>query len=305
MEYRTKVTLASTLLAVLTLTAVLGWAFSQQAVVARQAEEPLLAGYQISDVTGLEIGNGVSLKKDKTWTLTYQGKSYPASADRVETYLKTLSSLRRERLATRDGDGKAFGLESGFRTLKVVGAAGKPVADLQVGSTNDLGDKAYVRFSGTKEVWQTDSGFSRTLDMDFNTWADLTLFPGRKAGDLTRISFDSRIETADKTVYAPFDLTKTTKDGKSVWEDRISKTSTQPMASWTDLVSTFHFGAFAGPAEAPIAGASLGTVSFWWTDGNQSTVKIYPADGQGRYRATDGVRDFWINDWALGQILFK
>lgn len=309
LDYRTKVTVLSTLLGVLSLTAVLGWAFSQQAVALRQAEAPLLAGLSVPTVTGLQVGDDLVLSKAPTpgspWGLTYEGKAFPASADRVETYLKTLAGLSRERLVARDGDAKAFGLDQGYRTLKLLGSGGKVLFEVQVGGSNDLGTKAYVRLAGQKEIWETDRGFVRTLELDFNTWADLTLFPGRKEADLTRVSFDSRVETADKTVYAPFDLVKTTDNGKTKWEDRISKASTETMASWAGLVTGFRFSAFVAPTETPPSGASVGTLTLAWSDGTTTTVKLGPADGQNRYLGTEGGRQFWIADWALGQLLYK
>ena len=304
MDYKTKISATSALLGVLTLTAVLGWVFSQQAVVQRQVQEPLLTGYDASAITGIELGNGVVLKKVTGWNLAFQGKDFPASTDRIETYLKTISTLQRERLVT-SGDGQPFGLANGYKTLKLLGIGGKLFADLQVGSANDLGDKVYVRFAGQKDIWQTDRGFARTLDLDFNTWADLALFPGKKASDLTRIAFDSRIETSDKTVYAPFVLELLAKDGKPKWQNQATKVSTDTMTSWAALVPTIHFGAFASPSDAPVSGPSLGSVTLNWADGSSSTVKIGPADAQNRYRATDGKKDFWLNDWALGQLLYK
>lgn len=304
MEYRTKVTTLSALLGVFTLTAVLGWVFSQQEVAQRQSEAPLLAGLVPSAVTDIEISTGISLKKNGSWTLNYQGKTYPASSDRVETYLKTLTGQLRERLVT-SGDGQSLGLGSGFKTLKLLDAGGKLIADVEVGSANDLGDKVYARLAGQKDIWQTDRGFARTLDLDFNTWADLSLFPGKKAADLTRVAFNGRIQTVDKTVYSPFDLEKSVKDGKPKWQNRATKASTETMTSWGDLVPTFHFGAFAAPNDPPASATVLGTLTLNWSDGSTSTVKIGPPDAQNRYRATDGAKDFWINDWALGQLLYK
>jgi len=304
MDYRKKVTFASALLGVLCLTAVLGVVFSQQAVAQREAQAPLLTGFQASDITGLTFGE-VVLTKAPNWTLTYQGKAYPAAGDRIDTYVKSLQELLRERLVTRGSDVKAFGLDQGFKTVKILGAGGKVVADLQVGGTNDLGDKVYVRFAGQKEVWQTDRGFARSLDLDFNTWADLSLFPGRKADSLIRITFDSRIEAADKTVYAPFDLVKSTKAGKPAWENSATKTSADSIGTWAEQVASFRFGAFASPSDAPASAATLGTVTLSWSDGTRTTVKIGAPDTKNRYRCTDGTRDFWINDWGLGQILYK
>lgn len=303
MDYKTKVTVTSALFGVLALTAVLGWMFNQQAVADRQAQEPVLAHYQPSDVTGLELSTGIALKKGSTWGLIYQGKAYPASADRIDTYLKTLGSLQRERLVT-SGDGQQFGLGSGYKTIKLTGPGNAVLADLEVGSPNDMGDKVYVRLAGEKDIWQTDRGFARTLDLDFNTWADLSLFPGKKPDDLTRIAFDSRIETSDKTVYPPFDLVKSVKDGKSRWENRLTKGSTDAMTSWAVLVPGFRFAAYALPSDPPV-GPPLGTVTANWADGSTSTIKLGAVDKQNRYRATDGTRDFWINDWSLGQLLYK
>lgn len=304
MDYRTKVLVLSTVLGVLSLTALLGAVFSQQSVAQRQAQEALLAGLVSSDVLGLQVGSDLVLTKTASWGLTYQGKAFPASSDRVETYLKTLSALQRERLVTRE-DGQAFGLEKDFKTLKLLGKDSKVLFELQVGGANELGDKVYVRLAGSPEIWQTDRGFARTLDLDFNTWADLSLFPGRKEADLIRIAFDSRIETADKSVFAPFDLVKTTKEGKAVWEDSLSKASTEPMASWAGLVPSFRFGAYAAPSEAPAAGSPLGTLTASWSDGTTTVVTIGAPDAQNRYRASEGTRDFWINDWSLGQILYR
>ena len=303
-DYRTKVTLLGALLGLLSLTAILGWTFSQQVVTNRQSSEPLFAGFQPNSVTGMVLGNGVTLTKTDTWNLLFQEKSFPAASTRIEAYLTTLGSLKRERLVTRSGEAKAFGLDQGFQTVQLLGPGNQILADLQVGAVNDQGTKVAVRLAGQSEIWETDAGFSRSLQLDFNTWADLSLFPGKKAADLTRITFDSRIETADKTVFSPFDLVRTTKDGKSVWEDRLTKVATEPLASWADSVTGFRFGAFALPEQASNPG-TLGTLTFYWSDGSTSMVKIGAPDGQNRYRATDGTRDFWINDWALGQLLYR
>lgn len=303
-DYRTKVTVLSTLLGVLSLTAVLGWAFSQQAVTQRQAQTPLLSGLSIPTVVGLQVGDDLVLNKTSTWELSYQGNSFPASVERIESYLKTLSGLSRERLVTRE-DGKGFGLDQGFRTLKLLGAGGKGLFELQVGGSNDLGTKAYVRLAGQKEIWETDRGFVRTLELDFNTWADLALFPGRKEADLTRVSFDSRIETSDKTVYEPFDLVKALENNQTKWQDRLSQASTETMASWAGLLTGFRFSGFLSPSETPPAGASLGTLSLTWADGTTSQVRIGPADGQNRYLCSEGDRQFWVADWALGQLLYR
>lgn len=303
MEYRTKVTTLSSILAVLCLTAVFGFVFSQQAVNQRQTEQPLLAGFDPKAVTEIQLADGVDLKKAPAWTLTVQGKAYPASSDRIDTYVKSLAQLKRDRLATSGGDVKAFGLDQGFKTIKILGAAGKVAADLQVGLPNDSGDKVYVRLAGGKDVWETDAGFSRSLSLDFNTWADLSLFPPKKTPVL--ISFDGKITTSDKNLYAPFELVRgQSKDGKTTWQNRLTK-ATVDAGGWADALPSVRFGAFASPSDPAPDAAVLGTLTVGWSDGTETKVKIGKPDKQNRYRATDGTKDFWINDWALGQLLYK
>ena len=303
MEYRTKITAASTVLAVLCLTAVFGTVFSQQAVNQRQSQQPLLAGFDPAAVTGLELSGSVSLKKTAAWTLSVGGKVYPAAAERIDGFVKSLALLKRERLAASAGDAKTFGLDQGFKTLKVLGAQGKPLADLEVGGVNDQGSKVYVRFAGAKEIWETDAGFSRSLGLDFNTWADLALFPPKKTP--VRVDFEGRIQTADKSVYAAFDLVRTDgKDGKPVWQNRLTKT-TVDADSWAENLPFFRFGAYAAPTDPGPDAAKLGTLTVGWSDGGETKVVIGKPDAQNRYRATDGTRDFWIADWSLTQLLYK
>jgi len=303
MEYRTKVTILSAVFGVLCLTAVLGLVFNQTAVVQRQAQEPLVA-FQPADVVSIDLGNTLLLTKTaKIWNLSFQGKPFPASSERIDTWLQSVSRLSRERLVTEGADVKAFGLDQGFKSVKLLGSGSKVLADLQIGGTNQQGDKTYVRLAGQKQVWQTDRAFARSLDLDFNTWADRALFPGRKADSLIRVSFDSRIEVS-KTVYTPFDLVKATKDGKSVWQDR-TKASTEAMTSWAAQVPLFQFTAFVSPSEAPAAATVLGTLTLGWSDGNQTTIKIGPPDAQSRYRCSDGTREFYVSDWALAQLLYR
>jgi len=304
MEYRTKITAASAVLGLLALTAVLGFVFSGQQVVERQSQAPLFTHYSAAEVTGLDISGGIKLTKGTDWSLEYQGHPYPISKDRILDYLSTLASQKRERLVSSNPDLKAYGLDTGFKTLKILGKQGT-LFEIQVGKINDLGDKVYVRFAGDKKVWETDRSFARTLDLSFNTWADLSLFPGRKSTDLTRIAFEGRVVTQDKSVYGPFDLVRSDTAGKVSWENRLGKASTDGMTRWANQVAAFKFNDFASPTDPPRSSIVLGTVTLTWADGTSSQVVIGPPDSQHRFRCTDGTLDFWINDWMISQLLYK
>jgi hypothetical protein len=303
MEYRTKVTTASTILAVLCLTAVFGTVFSQQAVNQRQEEQPLLAGFDPAVVTGLELADGVELKKTGSWSLSVGGRPYPASSERIDGFVKSLALLKRDRLVSGGGDAKPFGLDQGFKTLKVLGASGKVIANLEVGTVNEQG-KVFVRLAGAKDIWETDSSFARSLTLDFNTWADLSLFPKKTP---TRIAFDGHLVTADKTAYVPFDLVLSSakdKDGKAIWQNRLTKANVDA-ASWVENFPLFRFGAFASPLDPPADAVKTGTLTVGWSDGTETKIIIGKPDTQNRYRSTDGTKDFWINDWSLAQLLYK
>lgn len=301
MEYRTKVITLSSLFSILCVTAVLGIVFSQGAVSQREAEQPLLSGYDSAAVNRVELADGVVLEKTASWSLTAGGKTYPAAAERIDTYLKSLTQLKRERLVSSGTDAQPFGLDQGYKTIKILGT-GKVLADLQVGSINDQG-KAYVRLNGSKDIWETDSGFARSLTLDFNTWADLTLFAKKTP---TRITFDGHITASDKTVYSPFDLVRSEgKDGKATWQNRLTKANVDA-SGWAENFPLFRFGAYASASDPAPDGAVVGTLTAEWSDGSKSTVKLLgKPDKQNRYRATDGTKDFWINDWALAQLLYK
>jgi hypothetical protein len=300
MEYRNKVVTLSSVLAALCVTAVLGIVFNQGAVSQRETEQPLLSGYDAAAATRVELANGVVLEKTAAWGLSAGGKTYPAAAERIDTYLKSLALLKRDRLASSGADAQPYGLDQGFKMLKVLGTGGKVLADLQVGSVNDQG-KVYVRLNGSKDIWETDASFARSLTLDFNTWANLALFAKKTP---TRIAFNGHIQTADKTVYGPFDLVRSEgKDGKAAWQNRLTKAAVD-LGGWADNFVLFRFNAFATAAD-PAPDAPLGVVTVEWSDGSKTAISLGKPDKQNRYRANDGTKDFWINDWALGQLLYK
>ncbi len=302
MEYRNKVITLSSVFAVLCVTAVLGIVFSQGAVSQREAEQPLLSGYDAAAATRVELAQGVVLEKTASWSLSAGGKAYPAAAERIDTYLKSLAQLKRDRLVSSGADAQPFGLDQGYKTLRVLGAGGKVLADMQVGTVNDQG-KVYVRLNGSTNIWETDSSFARSLSLDFNTWADLTLFAKKTP---TRIAFDGHLTTSDKMAYAPFDLVRSEgKDGKAAWQNRLTKANVDA-SGWAENFPLFRFGAYASSADPAPDTAVTGTLTAEWSDGSKTIVKLLgKPDKQNRYRATDGTKDFWINDWALAQILYK
>ena len=303
MDYNTKVTVTSALLGVLTLTAVLGLVFSGQSLVQRASQEALVTGLTSAQVGSLSLPGSIELTKGVSWTLSVQGHPYPASSERIEGFLTTALELKRERLVGHSVALADYGLDKP-KIVTFRDKTGKAMVELRTGSTDSTGTKVYVQVGGAPEVWETDRGLTRGLETDFNSWADLTLFPGKKATDLTRITFTGSLETSDKTQYASFDLVKGGTPDKPTWENLLNK-SPANVNPWLNQFANFRFGAYFSPQENTAVDGSGGKLVLSWGDNTKTEVMFGVKDSQNRIPASEGQRKFWINDWALSQLLYK
>ncbi len=304
MDYNTKVTITSSLLGVLTLTAVLGSVFSGQSVVQRASQEALMTGMGSAQVGSISLPGGILLDKAKgrPWTLTVQGHPYPASSERIEGFLTTAFELKRERLVGHSVTLADYGLDKP-KLVTFKDSTGKTLTEVRAGSADSTGTKVYVQVGSAPEVWETDRGLLRGLDTDFNTWADLTLVPGKKASDLTRITYTGSLETSDKTQYTSFDLVKGGTPDKPTWENQLNKSAAKA-DNWLNQLANFRFGAYFGPQETTPVDGSGGKLVLSWGDNSKTEVTFGAKDAQNRIPASDGQRQFWINDWALSQLLY-
>jgi hypothetical protein len=273
-------------------------------VAQRQAQEAVLPAGLLAQVARLSLPGQIELTKTGAWSVTVSGQPYPASADRIDGYLKTLGEMRRERLVGRAVTLKDYGLDAP-RVVLLKDKNGKTLAELRIGSPDAAGSKVYVQLDSGPEVWETDRALTRVLDVDFNTWTDLALAPGKKASDLTRLTFTGALETTDKTKYTAFDLVKGGTPDKPIWENQLDKSKPESVANWVTQVANFRFGAYAAPGEAPVLDGSSGKLVLSWGDNTRTEVQLGQRDLQNRFAATDGQRRFWINEWALSQLLFR
>ncbi|MEI8093183.1 MAG: DUF4340 domain-containing protein [Spirochaetales bacterium] len=309
MDYRTKVTVLSALLGLLTLTAVLGVVFSGQSMAQRQAQEALLPGFQADLVTSLELPKETVLTRTpagttQAWALKVSGQAYPAAPERVTDYLKALGGLRRERLVGRSVALAEFGLDAPQSVL-VKDKTGRVLFEILAGKSDASATKVYVQLKGSPEVWETDAALVRPLQVDFNTWADLTLAPGKKPSDLTRLTYTGALEAADKTKYAAFDLVKGGTPEKPEWTNQLDKSKPAKAVTWVNQVASYRFGVFFSPGEATAIDGSGGKLVLEWGDNTRTEVTLGARDAQNRYPATDGQRKFWVYDWSLSQLLFQ
>ena len=287
MTYRTKFLTLSVLLGLLTIGATLGIVFSGASVAQRQASESLIPGLEAFQVTGLEFPGKVVLTKAATWSMTVDGAPIPASDERIDAWLKTLAGAKKDRLVGRSVNLADFGLDNPRRVA--VQTAGKRT-ELLVGNPNGDGAKVFVKHFDSAEVWEVNRDFSRVLDVGFNNWADLSLVSGKKGSDLARATYTGTLETSDKTVYAAFD---------------VQKGAGEKFTTWSNQVATFRFASYFVPGDGAIVDGSAGTLNLEWGDGTSTVVKLGQKDAQNNVAASEGGRQFWINEWALGQVLYK
>jgi hypothetical protein len=229
----------------------------------------------------------VALTKAAKWSLTVEGAAIPASDERVDTWLKTLAGATKDRLVGRSVNLADFGLDNPRHI--VVKTAAK-TTELLVGNPNGDGTSVYVKHSDSAEVWEVNRDFARVLDVGFNHWADLSLVAGKKGSDLARATYTGKLETSDKTMYAAFD---------------VQKGAGQKFDTWSNQVATFRFASYFAPSDATAVDGSSGTLTLEWGNGTKSVVSLGQKDAQNNVAATEGGRRFWINEWALGQLLYK
>ena len=96
MSFRARLLAACGALAVLVLLFIIGIVFSPERVQARTSAQPLLPGMSPQKVDGIEIReSGTTTLQLRREAHGWQTGAYPASADRVATFLRTVAGLRR------------------------------------------------------------------------------------------------------------------------------------------------------------------------------------------------------------------
>jgi hypothetical protein len=201
MGFRLRLLLACGLLAALAALFVVGLLLSPQQRRARAAGAPLLPGVVGVGIEGLDIvrpGSGeLRLRlQEGSWQVQGDGRSFPASADRVLSLLRLISSLQRGALVTRDpARGAELGLEEGKEQLLVLHLEGRPDAALEVGSRAPSGEEDYIQVRGDAAVYLVRGNLSVILAQDRTYWYDLRLLPADvQAQTMARIAVRGSVD---------------------------------------------------------------------------------------------------------------
>jgi Domain of unknown function (DUF4340) len=229
-------------LAVLLALFVLGIVFSPDRVQARAAGQPLLPGVLPQNIVGIDISVGgklvMSLRRTASgWELPSGPRLYPASADRITTFLRVVSGLTRTSLVSRDATHLAeLGLAPDSARLVVLHqAAGKPDLAFDVGARGPGGDADYVRVRGEQSVYLARGQVSFFLSQEPSSWYELHVLPDDVQGTtVSSVTVSGSVpleEPPGAALSGGYTLSRPSADKLDQWEiEGTSKTVDPVMA---------------------------------------------------------------------------
>ena len=266
MGLRIRFVLAAATLAGLVALFIGGLLFSPQKQQARAAEAPLLpiaSGVQLTGVDIVRPGAAqVSLRpRDSRWEAEVDGRSFPASSERIQALAMLLAGLQRGSLMTRDPVRSAeLGLGLEQARLLVLHLAGRPNIALEVGERAPSGEEDYVRVRGESAVYLVRSSLSVLLAQDLAYWFDLRVLPGEVRGEtIARITVRGGVDLGSPAGVLRGNYTLQRGSGERSGEWSLSGTSERVdaavAASMADSLALLEGEDFLEDAQPALAAA--------------------------------------------------
>jgi hypothetical protein len=214
---RTRLVAVCAVLLFLIAALVLGIVFSPDRVQARTAGRALLPLSSSEEITGVEIafhgGPVVALARGPSgWKAVAGGKEYPASADRLQSFLHTVTGLTRGKKVSRDaGHFPELGLsdDTAWRLL-LHRSASRPELVLLVGKRGPSGDEDYVRVAGEGAAYLVRGSLAFFLSQGPSYWYELHVLPDDVMGTtVARVTVRGSLQLAGPepvVVQGPYTL---------------------------------------------------------------------------------------------------
>jgi hypothetical protein len=319
-SFQRKVLILGVCIAVLAGTYILGLVFSPARVGRREAEAPLIAGFerqQRDRVAEIRIradeGERILIKKGDSWILPGAEREYPASATRIDALLDFLADLARTRIVTSNPEAwEEFqvGAEAAKR-IQLFDSAGDELTEIIIGKSAAGGEDNYVRLGGSNEIVLTNRSFDYYLNVEERFWAYLRIFPEDLEGpSIMRITIDSSLRFEDQ---GPDSLRYTlvlSSGQPAIWtiaersEVELDNSKVDLLANNLADLEGSEFAHGAGDQEsglaAPAARVLLSTV-----DGRDFRLLIGGDAGDQQYYATleNGSYIYKVSAWRIKGIL--
>jgi hypothetical protein len=208
LTFKRKVLILGVCIAVLAGTYVLGLVFSPARVGRREAESPLLVGFdrQLRErVAEIRIesdsGSREIVKSGESWILPEGEQEFPASEIKVDAFLDFLGELTRMRLVTSNPDAwEEFEVHNEApKRIRLLDSAGEEIVEIIVGKTAVGSSENYVRLAGSNEILLANRSFDYYLNVEERFWAYLRIFPEDLEGqNIMRITVDSELRSDDE-----------------------------------------------------------------------------------------------------------
>ncbi|MBB6031129.1 hypothetical protein HNR35_000093 [Borreliella spielmanii] len=173
---------------VLTSTFLLGIIFSNENKVARILEEKFF-DFDLNLISKIETEfEGTLTKLEKDWVLTYNKQNIPVDNNKVNSLIKALDELQKNKLVSRDKKKhKELGIEEN-PSFKLFDNNNKLLTEIFVGKSGE-GDSRLAYIKGSDEnVYLTKNIFLSYKGNSYNTFSDTKLFQ-EKNTKLENLSF--------------------------------------------------------------------------------------------------------------------
>ena len=321
LSFQRKVLILGVCIAALTAAYVLGVVFSPARTGRREAEAPLLPGFnrqireQVAEIRiAGEQGSRTVAKRGDSWVLPGAERDFPASAARIDSFLDFLADTARRRVVTDNPEAwQEFEVQpDASRRIRLLDSAGEVLSEIIVGKTAAGGGDNYVRAGNSNEVLLSDRSFDYYLNPEEKFWAHLRIFPDDLEGQsIMRITVDSTLRFEEEAEAQPLRYTLVlSSEQPAVWnvvdlpEGELDNQKVDLLASnLADLEGTeFAHGVGAEEAglEKPAASILFSTV-----DGRDFRLFIGgEAGGDQYYAALEGRQLIYkISEWRVKSLL--
>jgi hypothetical protein len=247
-------------------------------------------------IDGIDIsGRGeahVTLRKQAAgWEARTDGRVYPASAERITTFLSNIAGLTRGRLASRDPEHfPDLGLgEDSARRLILHRAGTGPDLGLLVGKRGPSGDEDYVIVGGQKDAYLVRGSLAFFLAQDRSYWYELHVLPDDVQGaTIDSIAVSGSLATAGPAagvLEGPYTLSRGPGQQPAQWslkgDDRpVNRIAASAMASALAMLEAEEF---ADPAPG---GAGQLAIEVTTREGRRYSLSVRPGREPGKVLVT-------------------
>ncbi len=270
MTFQTRLLALCGVLAGLLALLVVGILFSPERVQARTSARPLLPGISPEKIDAIDItapgGRKISLRRGgRGWETPSGARTYPASADRINLFLRTVTGLQRTSLVSRDpGHLSELGLSTDTARILVLHQAGAPDAGLLVGKRVPSGDADYVQVRGESAVYLARGSLAFFLAQDQPSWYELHVLPDDVQGTtIASIAVNGDLrpdDTAAGGMRGGYTLRRQSADKLDQWlvgtpEQPADRVTAGAMAGSLALLEGVDFGETTADGAVPLTRA--------------------------------------------------